>query len=78
MAEHRYFVSFLTWLGGQQHRADPVGDLARDSAHDPDAEAWSSPSAFVQYVGNIGSIEAHEAAIIAAAEYLTWDQALER
>lgn len=29
-------VTFNTWLGLQSDRDDPVGDLARDAASDPD------------------------------------------
>lgn len=75
MAEARSWQSFLTWLKTQQDRADPIGDLARDAAGDQDPGLPDSPAGFVQYVGHIGSVEAHEAAIKAAAEYLAWDQA---
>lgn len=76
MAEERYFVPFLDWLADQQHRNDPIGDLARDNAHDPDTDGFGSPTAFVQYIGSVGSVEAQEAAIKAAAEYMAWDQSL--
>lgn len=67
-------VPFFGWLATQQHRDDPIGDLARDNAHDPETEAWDSPSSFVQYIGSVGSVEIQEAAINAAAEYMAWDQ----
>lgn len=76
MAEERYFVPFLDWLADQQHRDDPIGDLARDNANDPNTDGFGDPTSFVQYIGNVGSIGAQEAAIRAAAEYMAWDQSL--
>lgn len=76
MAEARSFVPFLAWLANQQRRDDPIGDLARDTARDSEAEPFDSPSAFVGYIGNVGSVDAHEAAIKAAAEYMAWNQGM--
>lgn len=77
MAEERFFVPFLAWLTDQQHREDPIGDLAKDTAGNPEADAWNSPSSFVQYIGSVGGVGAQEAAIKAAAEYMAWDQSLD-
>ncbi|WP_353816295.1 hypothetical protein [Agromyces sp. SYSU T00266] len=74
MTEERFFVPFLAWLDDQQHRDDPVGTLARDNARDPVAEQYDSPTYFVQYIGQVGGVEAQQAAIKAAAEYMAWDQ----
>jgi hypothetical protein len=74
LAEDRSFVSFLAWLSDQQHRDDPIGDLARDTARDAEAEPFDDPVAFVQYMGQYPV--ALEAAIKASAEYMAWDQRL--
>lgn len=76
MAEERYFVPFLDWLANQQHREDSVGHLARDNADNDDLGGFGDPTSFVQYIGSVGSVEAKEAAIKAAAEYMAWDQSL--
>jgi hypothetical protein len=73
VTEDHYFVPFLAWLSDQQHRDDPIGDLARDTARDDEAEPFDDAAAFVQYMGKY-PIAAQEAAIKAAAEYMAWDQ----
>lgn len=57
--------TFAAWLARQDHRADPVGDLARDVAADPDAP-HGTPGDLPEHVDTRGSTAAAREAVTAA------------
>jgi len=57
-------MRFATWLRRQTKRRDPVGDLARDFIHDPEApHAFRAFRAYVRDIGCEGAIDAVARAI---------------
>lgn len=58
--------TFAAWLAEQCHRADPVGDLARDVAADPDAPT-GTPVDVLEHIDARGSAPSAREAVRAAA-----------
>lgn len=48
-------ATFRSWLSGQQERADPVGDLARDVLADPHKPDFASLNDWRQHVGDFAA-----------------------
>lgn len=63
--------SFGAWMRRQQHRDDPVGDLARDLEADPLGPADERITTVFDYVASVGSDVAVTACIAASREWST-------
>lgn len=64
--------TFPQWLTQQNHRDDPIGDLARDVEHDP--TPWATPGTFRHHLTHTGADPAaHKALTLAENEWATRD-----
>lgn len=61
--------SFGAWMRRQGHRADPVGDLARDLDADPLGPADDHVTTVIDYVATVAGDRASSACVAASREW---------